>query len=68
MGDEHPFGDAFGDLEGMISGMTMMAQLNRASYTAHIDAGFTPFEAMELTKFLLQQLLSVGMGLMVSGE
>jgi hypothetical protein len=55
---EHPFGDAFGDLEGMMEAMKQMAQMNRATYTAHIEAGFTPFEAMELTKFTLQTIFA----------
>lgn len=52
--EEHPFGEGFNDLEGMISAMAMMAQMNRATYMAHIEAGFTPFEAMELTKYTFE--------------
>ena len=40
-------------LPEMLENLTLVAQLRRASYKAHLEEGFTESEALELCKSLL---------------
>lgn len=60
MGDsepQNPFGDAFESLNQLLAVMQQAAQFNRATFIAHMNAGFTPDESMKLTIAVMDSLV-----------
>ena len=65
---ESPFGKPFDDLTQMLEGVTVLADFNKAVYQAHIVAGFSPDQSMELTKHTFDSMIGPFIAMTIAGN